>query len=220
MDVAELSRWVREGEGKHLEFKRKANHPDKIARELVAFANTEGGRLLVGVDDDGTIYGVKEAEADADLILQYLHKYVTPAISIRWELVSIRRSRDVLVLRISTGDHLPHYLLVQEEEVVRKIAYVRVRDMSVRATREMVSVLHHRRHKRGVSLHVGEAERLLLQHLENVPNITLDDARNLLKTSRRKVATKLILLVRAGLLRIHPTERGDRYSLSEEAFRS
>jgi hypothetical protein len=67
---------------------------------------------------------------------------------------------------------------------------------------------------------VGEPERLLLQHLEKVPNITLDDARNLLKTSRRKVATKLILLVRAGLLRIHPTEKGDRYSLSEEAFKS
>ncbi|MFM8913049.1 MAG: helix-turn-helix domain-containing protein, partial [Flammeovirgaceae bacterium] len=55
----ELKKLVFEGEGLQLEFKRKASYPEKIVRDLIAFANTEGGTLLVGVDDDKTIPGVK-----------------------------------------------------------------------------------------------------------------------------------------------------------------
>ena len=58
-EIHELKRLALEGEGLQLEFKRKASHPEKIVRELIAFANTEGGTLLIGVDDDGSIPGLK-----------------------------------------------------------------------------------------------------------------------------------------------------------------
>ena len=64
MELKELYRLVRKGEGETLEFKRKAAHPEKIVREVVAFANTKGGDLLIGVDDNGTIPGVKYAEEE------------------------------------------------------------------------------------------------------------------------------------------------------------
>ena len=60
--VNQLRRLVSQGEGQHLEFKRKASFPEKIVRELIAFANTEGGTLLIGVDDDKSIPGVKFPE--------------------------------------------------------------------------------------------------------------------------------------------------------------
>ena len=55
--VVHLRRLVSQGEGQHLEFKRKASYPDKIVRELIAFANSQGGTLLVGVDDDKSKIG-------------------------------------------------------------------------------------------------------------------------------------------------------------------
>jgi predicted HTH transcriptional regulator len=48
---------VRKGEGATLEFKLKSNHPEKIVREVVAFANSQGGLLLIGVGDDKSIPG-------------------------------------------------------------------------------------------------------------------------------------------------------------------
>ncbi len=63
-DLKSLKALVRQGEGMHLEFKLKATHPEKIVREIVAFANAEGGLLLVGVGDDRSVPGVKFADED------------------------------------------------------------------------------------------------------------------------------------------------------------
>ena len=57
-----VSRLIREGEHQQLDFKFEIADAPKIARTLVAFANTDGGRLLIGVRDDGTIAGVRSEE--------------------------------------------------------------------------------------------------------------------------------------------------------------
>lgn len=68
--LRELKKLASEGEGIQLEFKLKATYPEKIVRELIAFANTEGGTLLIGVDDDGSIPGVKYPEEEAHVVRQ------------------------------------------------------------------------------------------------------------------------------------------------------
>lgn len=57
MSDAEYLAQIAQGEGQHLEFKREIDNPESIAGEIVAFANSEGGRLYLGVADDGTIVG-------------------------------------------------------------------------------------------------------------------------------------------------------------------
>ena len=64
MELQELEDLVHKGEGQLLEFKLKASFPEKIVKEMVAFANSNGGQLLVGVDDDGRIAGLKFAEEE------------------------------------------------------------------------------------------------------------------------------------------------------------
>ncbi|MEZ4686707.1 MAG: ATP-binding protein [Bacteroidia bacterium] len=78
MTLHELKRLVSEGEHQQLEFKRKANHPERIVRELVAFANTDGGILLIGVDDDGGIYGTKRQEGDLHALEQAIEQLYDP----------------------------------------------------------------------------------------------------------------------------------------------
>ncbi|MCS6951138.1 MAG: ATP-binding protein, partial [bacterium] len=63
MDAESLRRRIETGENIHTEFKAAPIHPDELAAELVAFANTDGGELLFGVDDEGRIVGVGDAEA-------------------------------------------------------------------------------------------------------------------------------------------------------------
>ncbi|GAB4413261.1 MAG: ATP-binding protein [Bacteroidia bacterium] len=214
METAALKRLVLQGEGDRLEFKLKANHPDKIARELVAFANTDGGILLVGVDDDGTIYGSKTIDEEAYVIRRYLEDHCRPRLICREEVIDISARKQVLALHVSPSSQKPHFLHPHQDD--RRVSFVRSGDMSITASREMIQLMRHR--EQGVSLRFGDPERVLLAHLESVPNITLDQTQKLLKTTRRDASIKLVLMVRAGLLRIHPSEKGDYFSLAEEAF--
>jgi len=217
MDITDLRRLVRRGEDQHLEFKRKAHHPDKITRELVAFANTEGGLLLVGVDDDQTIYGVKFPEEDMFALRNYVEQFCQPSLPVQWERIRVNERRAVLALHVEAGAAKP-YFVRDYDHPERKTAYVRVRDMSVRASRELVSLMRLEQRDLGGALHFGERERLLLQHLEAEPHITLPETQALLRLNKRNTSSMLIRLVRAGLLHIHPTEKGDFFSLREEAF--
>ena len=55
MTLTDAQQLIAQGEGHQIEFKLKAKHPDRIIREIVAFSNSKGGHLFIGVDDDGSI---------------------------------------------------------------------------------------------------------------------------------------------------------------------
>ncbi|MEM6263607.1 MAG: ATP-binding protein [Bacteroidota bacterium] len=215
MDLQWLRRLVRQGEGQHLEFKRKLHHPDKIAKEMVAFANTEGGGiLLIGVDDDGTIYGIKNAEGIAYTFEAFLKAHCRPPLPYQLHYISVDAKRNVLVFDVAEGKRKPYFSLEED----RKLAHVRVKDMSVKASKELVKLLRYHNRPKGVNFEYGDPERKLLQYLEEAPSATLEEVQKLLALPRRITSAKLITLVRAGLLHLQPTERGDRFSLVEEAF--
>lgn len=216
MEFFELKRLVNEGEHDQLEFKRKARHPDKIARELVAFANSSGGRLLIGVEDNGHIYGSKTPEEDGFVLQRYIAEHIFPALPYTCEYVPVTARRKVLLFQVEASEQRPHHLKDAEG---RKQVFIRIRDMSVRASYEMKQVLRLQNRKKGVSIRYGETERQLFRHLEELPHITLDDTRKLLQLSRRNASNLLVRMVRAGLLRISPTKDGDYFYLSEEAFK-
>src|SRR5918993_452013 len=91
----ELQILVAKGEGQHLEFKRKASSGEKIIRELIAFANTSGGTLLVGIGDDKTIPGLKYPE-DESLVIQQALQNIHPALAVNETWIAIGNNRTVL----------------------------------------------------------------------------------------------------------------------------
>src|SRR6476620_2988527 len=86
--VTELQKLVARGEGSNLEFKRKASYPEKIVREMVAFANARGGILLVGVGDDKTIPGLKYPEDESHVIQETL-KQCRPKLPVTEQFIPI-----------------------------------------------------------------------------------------------------------------------------------
>jgi len=77
--IDHIKREIARGESIYLEFKRDfSNSEEKIIRTIYSFLNTEGGRIYVGVEDDGTICGLKQHEIftnDDDLILKFTNKF-------------------------------------------------------------------------------------------------------------------------------------------------
>jgi predicted HTH transcriptional regulator len=74
VDLRVLKELVRQGENKYVEFKLKTNHPEKIVREMVAFANTDGGKLIVGIGDDKSIKGLKFPDEDEYILQKAIEK--------------------------------------------------------------------------------------------------------------------------------------------------
>ncbi|CAM4045152.1 RNA-binding domain-containing protein [Psychrobacter arenosus] len=101
------------GESKTLEFKRELPKYDQIAKTIVAFANTSGGRLIIGVDDDGTLIGIDESSILdlEDRIYASLFEQISPTINPDIYAVNYE-GKLLLVIQVSRGSSLPYYLKV------------------------------------------------------------------------------------------------------------
>lgn len=210
MTLQELDRLVRRGEGQHLEFKRKANHPDRIVREVVAFLNAGGGQLIIGVDDDRTIYGIKHPEEGAFVLKQYFRKHCLPACPFGLTFVRVNATHSVLVFDVPAGERKPYFV---REPDGSKTAYLRVADMAVQASPEMVAVLRHEKSDQGVKFVFGEPERALLVALEQRPMATFADLQTVLRLSPGALSRLVVAMARARIVAISPSAGGDRFSL-------
>ncbi len=203
---------VKAGENDFLEFKRKASFPEKIVKEIVAFANTRGGDLLIGVDDNGTIPGLKFAEEDAWVLDNAIQQYCFPRIRYRTETVSISDKKSVIRYRIYESRKKPHYVLEPASNGKKKV-YIRIGDKSIQASREIIEILKRSRSQKGIHFHFGEKERVLMQYLDRHGSITMDEFSRAALISREVASKTLIWLVLANVLVIEPGEEKDRYKI-------
>jgi predicted HTH transcriptional regulator len=210
LDVRNLKNLVRHGEGLRLEFKMKVKFPEKIVKELVAFANTEGGHLFVGVSDAGVIEGVKFAEEEQFLLERAISNYCFPAFTYRTYRIRLDNGREVLVYQIYESVDKPHF--VQLETDPHPICYVRAKDRTIQASKEMKQILR-RENEEGLSFAYGEIERWLMEYLRANQQISLSEFALKCNLPIWLASRKLVLLVLSRVLKIEPGENQDQYSL-------
>jgi len=103
-------------EGKTLEFKRDLSSPENIMKTLVAFANTAGGIMLIGVEDDHTIIGLPDNPLDEEERLSnMIADSIAPRLIPNIELVP---SKDLTLLAVAVfpSQLRPHYLKQKGEQ--------------------------------------------------------------------------------------------------------
>ncbi len=96
-------------QGKTLEFKRDLSSPEKPLRTIVAFANSAGGRLVIGVEDDGVVLGVADPVAEEERISNLIADSIRPQITPGIDLVPVA-GKTVLVVDVPLSTARPHYL--------------------------------------------------------------------------------------------------------------
>jgi hypothetical protein len=207
--VQDLRKLVAQGEGGNLEFKRKAAYPDKIVREMIAFANMRGGVLLLGVGDDGTLPGLKFPEDESHVINQAL-KNCSPPLPVRELFIPIGNGRTIIRYDIEESSKKPHYWQTGE---IRE-CFVRINDQSIKASREMREIVKRGHLKKDIRFYYGEHEKFLMEYLDEHPFITLNKFIELRGLKRFYASKKLVLLVLADVLQITPHEKGDLYSVA------
>jgi hypothetical protein len=211
--VQDLKKLVARGEGSTLEFKRKASFPEKIVREMVAFANTKGGIVLIGVNDDLTIPGLKYPEGESHVIIEALKK-CSPRLQYTELFIPIGNARTIIQYTIEESKTKPHTLDVGNNTFE---TYVRVNDQSIKASREVKEIVKRSQRQKDIRFHYGEHEKWLMIYLDSNPSITLNKFVELTQVKRFHASKKLVLLVLADVLKITPHEKGDLFSL---AFRN
>ena len=213
MNYKDIKVMVDEGEGFQLEFKRKVSNPEKIAKALVGFANTKGGTILFGIDDDHSIVGVESEKSEVEMIRNVAEYHCEPPVEIEIEIVSYK-GKDVIAVFVEESSDKPHAVVVNgDHEDGGLQAYIRVNDKTVEASKEVVRILRSENPDAPpLRIAIGENERRLFEFLEKNERITLKQFEGLVNISKRRASRTLIQLVRAGVLRVHTDEKEDYYT--------
>ncbi len=134
-------------ESSTLEFKRQIPKNDQIIKTIIGFCNQNGGKLLIGVDDDGTIYGVPESEINK--MLEYLDKSIYEAITppiIPQVYAQHIGDKTILIIEVSSGSNKPYYVT---SEGLEKGTYIRLGCSTMHANADIIEELKWR--SRGLS---------------------------------------------------------------------
>ena len=138
MTKTELLEIIANGENSGIEFKRDDLRPEQLAKEVVALANFHGGRILLGIDDDGTVTGIQRADLEHWVMDTVFGRYVHPMIIPFYEELQIDEQHRVAVVTVSQGTTKPYVVRSRDREDI----YIRVGSASQLATREQQARLY------------------------------------------------------------------------------
>ena len=201
---------IAEGEHQQLDFKFEINDARKIARTLSAFSNTHGGRLLIGVKDNGRIRGVQSdeeyymAESAATL-------YCKPEVHFETRNHQID-GLSVLEIYIPQLANKPVYALDHDK---RWLAYIRVADENILANIIQLEVWKEEHKELGKLLEFTRSEEFLLRYLEKANGATLTKIQRDTGFRRKELVPLLTKLVRFDVVEMQFREGANLFLLRE-----
>ena len=209
MALHHILQLIAKGESDTLDFKKTISSASKIAKTLCAFANHKGGRLLVGVNDSGTLAGVKSEDEKymLDLAASFYCKPEIKLELVEWEM----GDKTIIEAIVPQGEHKPYYA---KDEQGKWWVHIRVKDQSLLASKVVVDVLKRSTAQTNTLIQYTKHEQSLLHYLGKNHRITLKELCKLLNISRWRAQKMLINLVSAGIIRNHTTEKEEFFTQS------
>ena len=128
----DLLKLIQNGENSGVEFKRDSLRPESLAKEIVAMANLQGGKILLGVEDDGRISGIQRNHLAEWVMDTVISRYIHPMILPFYEEIQVEEGKRVAVISFTQGVSKPYVLRHKDREEI----YIRIGSISRLATRE------------------------------------------------------------------------------------
>ena len=192
-DKRYLLNFIREGEHQQQDFKYRVADACKLAKSVSAFANTDGGRLLIGVRDDGHLSGVR-SEEEIFMMHQAAYRYCKPEPSITFDTWHAD-GRTIVIATIPPSAKRPVYA---RDEEGRMRAYVRIADENIVASPVLLTLWRESQKPRGTVITYDEKMRQLLSIMSG--SQTLNQIVRLSRLPRRAVIAILARLIRFGTI--------------------
>lgn len=186
--------YISEGEHLKQDFKMRIDDAQKIARSLVAFANTSGGRLLIGVKDNGNVCGVRPEE-ELHMIIRSAEEFCRPPVPFTHSVWKVD-GKAVLEIDIDESALKPH--LAKFEEGWK--AFVREHDVTFPASNVWIAMLEVSSQQDSNELfQMSEREEQLFALLKQQP-YTLNQLARKSGTPRPILIRKLAKLMKWGIV--------------------
>jgi predicted HTH transcriptional regulator len=213
--IKKITRLIQQGEHQQQDFKYCISDSRKIARSLVAFANTDGGRLLVGVKDNGRIAGVR-SEEEYYMVESAAKIYSNPAISFTTQQHFIE-GKTVLEVNIEPSPEKPHFA---KDDEGKWWAYFRKNDENRLANKIMIEVWKRQKSPEGILISYTEAEKCLLDYLESNEKISVSKFSRIAHSSYKKAEQIIINFRTLNILKDSYNDARIDYSLNENFDRN
>lgn len=199
---------ISEGEHSQQDFKYKVQDAAKLARSVSAFANTDGGRLLIGVRDDGNISGVR-SEEEIYMMHAAAYKYCKPESKIGFETFHAE-GRTVVIATIPPAVRKPVCAL---DDDGRRVAYVRIADENIVASPVHLEMWRQEQMPQTL-MHYTDTEQHLLCIMKENPPLTLNRLVRLSRQGRHHVIGTLARLIRYGVAEVRYQDMKFVFSLT------
>ena len=209
--MSHVLRMIAEGEHQQQDFKTRIDDSRKIARTLVAFANADGGRLLIGVKDNGTVSGVRVDE-ELHMVEAAAEMYCRPVVAFRSQVWKAD-IRSVVEVVVEPSRQRPHRCEVEDGQWE---AYLRLDDENIRANAVLARCWDHG----------FRADRPAFEYDRHVGRLfkawrkgKLLGFRGIMRTVRRPAAATealLALFVGWGIVEMVLGDRNFMYGLADE----
>ena len=185
-----LQSLIREGEHQQQDFKYKVSDAQKLAKSVSAFANTDGGRLLIGVRDDGNMSGVRSEE---EIYMMHLaaYRYCRPEASIKFDTYHVD-GRTIVVATIPPSDRRP---ICAVDENGNPRAYIRIADENIVASPVHLAIWREAQKPEGAMMTYTDSIKKVIKVLQDQP-LPLNQIVRRSRIPRYKVITILAQLIR------------------------
>lgn len=192
-----LHRLIAEGEHQQQDFKYEISDVRKIARTLSAFANTDGGRLLIGVKDNGKIAGVRSDE-EIYMVEAAAALYCVPPVECNMSICHVE-GRGVVIAEVKASEYRPVRARLDDDSLC---AFMRVDDENIVASPVQMALWREARKDDGSLLSFTAREQRLLKLLSEAPNpLTLNRFARMGHIPRHRAVQLLAQFVRFGLVK-------------------
>ena len=200
-----IKQLIEAGEGLKLDFKQLIQNPRKIAKSMVSFANTEGGVLLIGVRDNGSIAGIK-SEEEVHMLELAASFHCKPEVTYRIQEISIE-GKTILNVNIPKGKDKPYYARGEDD---KWWVYVRVNDKCILASKTTVDFM--RSQDKATQLSLGKLEQGILSFIAENEKTTLPEICKQFNLGKRRSSRILVDLMKLQAIRSHTTEKAEFYT--------
>lgn len=199
-------------EGEHVgqDFKYEISDARKIARTLSAFANTQGGRLLIGVKDNGKIAGVR-SEEEMYMIEAAARLYCKPEVAVSMTPYKVE-GRTIVIADVPRVDNPP---IMAIDEQGRGMAYVRVADENILATPMHLRIWRERDDNQPSVLSFTRLEQNVLRLLSGDEDYTFNQINRIVRVPRYVLQRILTRFVNWGVVTMRYNGHGFVYHCSD-----
>lgn len=206
-----ISKLISQGEHQQLDFKFEISDSRKIARSLVAFANSMGGKLLIGVKDNGAIAGIRSDE-EKYMVEAAADMFCKPKIQFKskeWQI----EGKTVLEITVPP---IEKDICYAKNENGKWLAYHRVDDQTLLVNSTLLKVWKAKKSNKGVKIKYSKTEQVLLSFLKENEFITLTKFSKIARIPRFKAESVLVDFVILEIIDIVFTDKQVFYKLSED----